>query len=55
MIILEIAAPIIEVAQVGPIEIPTLADAKDLEGIKSFISTMEEFIKTLELIVEALP
>jgi hypothetical protein len=55
MIILEIAAPIFEVAQVGPIEIPTLADAKDLEGIKSFISTMEEFIKTLELIVEALP
>jgi hypothetical protein len=55
MIILEIAAPIFEVAQVGPIEIPTLASAEDMEGIKSFIESIEGFIETLELIVEALP
>lgn len=55
MVILEVAAPLLEIAGVGPIAIPSVSSAEDLEGIKSFISSMEEFVQTLELIVEALP
>ena len=55
MLVLEIAGPMLEIAGAGPIEIPTLTDAKDMEKIDEFISTMEDFTETLELVVEALP
>jgi len=52
---MEIAAPIFEIAQVGPIEIPTLGGVEGVEEIRSFITTVEDIVNTLELIVEALP
>lgn len=54
MVILEIAAPIFEIAQVGPIEIPTLEDVEGVEQMRSFVTTMEGFVDTLELLADGL-
>ncbi|MCP4925661.1 MAG: hypothetical protein GY916_06940 [Gammaproteobacteria bacterium] len=54
MVILEIAAPIFEIAQVGPIEIPTLEGVEGVEQMRSFTTTMGEFVDTLQLIADGL-
>jgi hypothetical protein len=54
MVILQIAAPIFEIAQVGPIEIPTLENVEGVEQMRSFVTTMEGFVDTLELLAEGL-
>lgn len=55
MVIIGIAGTIFEIAGVGPIEIPTFEGVEEIEDIRTFVSTMEEFVATLELIVDALP
>ena len=52
MVILEIAAPIFEIAQVGPIEIPTLEGVEGVDQIRVFITTMEQFVDTLQLLAD---
>ena len=52
MVILEIAAPIFEIAQVGPIEIPTFENVEGVEEMRSFTTTMGEFVDTLQLIAD---
>lgn len=54
MVILEIAAPIFEIAQVGPIEIPTFEGVEGVDQMKSFVATMEGFVDTLTLIADGL-
>jgi hypothetical protein len=54
MVILEIAAPILEIAQVGPIEIPTLEGVEGVEQMQTFVSTMEGFVDTLQLLADGL-
>jgi len=54
MVIMEIAAPIFEIAQVGPIEIPTLGNVEGVEQMRTFITTMEGFVETLELVADGL-
>ncbi|MEO0443352.1 MAG: hypothetical protein AAFZ92_06375 [Pseudomonadota bacterium] len=51
MVIMDIAAPIFEIAQVGPIEIPTFDNVEGIDGVKNFIETVEGVLATLELIV----
>lgn len=53
MVILEIAAPIFELAQVGPIEIPTFGGVEGFEEMQTFIESLEGFVDTLTLISEA--
>lgn len=54
MVILEIASPILEIAQVGPIEIPTLEGVEGVEQMQTFVSTMEGFVDTLQLLADGL-
>lgn len=54
MVILEIAAPIFEIAQVGPIEIPTFEGVEGVEQMKTFTETLGQFVDTLELLAEGL-
>ena len=54
MVLLEIAAPIFEIAQVGPIEIPTLGGVEGFEEMQTFVDTIEGFVETLELIADGL-
>ena len=53
MVILEIAAPIFEIAQVGPIEIPTFEGVESVEQMKTFTETLEQFVDTLQLIADS--
>jgi len=54
MVILEIAAPVFEIAQVGPIEIPTFGGVEGVEEMRAFTTTMEGFVDTLQLIADGL-
>ncbi|TGD76177.1 hypothetical protein E4634_01110 [Mangrovimicrobium sediminis] len=54
MVILEIAGPIFEIAQVGPVEIPTFEGVEGVEQMRGFVTTMEQFVDTLELLAEGL-
>ena len=54
MLLLEIAAPIFEIAQVPAIEIPTLENVEGVEQMRSFVTTMEGFVDTLELVADGL-
>jgi len=54
MVILEIAAPIFEIAQVGPIEIPTFEGVEGVEQMRGFLTTMESFVDTLQLVADGL-
>jgi hypothetical protein len=54
MVLLQIAAPIFEIAQVGPIEIPTMGGVEGFDEMKTFISGIEGFVETLELLAEPL-
>lgn len=51
-VILELAGPLLEIAGVPPIEIPALASAEDLETFEQIVTTLEEFVQTLELAAE---
>lgn len=53
-VILEIAAPIFEIAQVGPIEIPTFEGVEGVEQMRSFTTTVGEFVDTLQLVADGL-
>lgn len=52
--ILQMAAPIMEPVTGTAIEIPALAPAGDLEQMETMITTLEEFVATLELIADGL-
>ena len=54
MVVLEIAAPIFEIAQVGPIEIPTFGGVEGFEEMEAFVETVSGFVDTLELVAEAI-
>ena len=54
MVILEIAAPIFEIAQVGPIEIPTFEGVEGVEQMRKFSTSIEGFVDTLKLVADAL-
>lgn len=53
-VILELAAPLIELTPVGGIEIPSFAPAEDVEQINQTISALEGFVDTLQLAADAL-
>jgi hypothetical protein len=55
MVILGIAAPIFEIAQVGPIEIPTLGGVKGVEEMETMVVALGDFVDTLQLIADVLP
>lgn len=54
MVILEMTAPLLEIAGVGAIEIPTMGGSEDVEGMRAMVDTLEQFVETLELVVKAL-
>ena len=54
LVILELVAPLLEIAQIGPIELPALGDTESVEQIETVTETLEQFVATLELIVEPL-
>lgn len=54
LVLLEIAAPIFEIAQVGPIEFPTFEGVEGFEEMQTFVGTMEGFVETLELVADGL-
>jgi hypothetical protein len=53
LIVLELVAPLMEIAQVGPIEIPTIGSTEDVEQIEQVIGQMEDFVDTLQLVADA--
>jgi len=54
MVILEIAAPVFEIAQVGPLEIPTFGGVEGFDEMQTFVGTMEGFVETLQLVADGL-
>lgn len=54
LVILDLVGPLIEIAQVGPIEMPTIGSAEDAEQIKQMTAVLKEFVETLELVAEPL-
>jgi hypothetical protein len=54
MLVLELVGPLLEIAQVGPIEIPALAPPEDVEQMEQVVQTLEEFVATLQLVADAL-
>lgn len=54
MVILEIAAPIFEIAQVGPFEIPTFGGVEGFDEMQTFVDTLEGFVETLQLVADGL-
>ncbi len=53
-LVLELAAPLLEIAGAPAIEIPALAPADDLEAFEQVITTMEGFVDTLQLVADGL-
>jgi len=53
MVILDLVAPLLEIAQLGPIEIPTFGSAQDVDTINDMIAVIEQFIDTLQLVADA--
>jgi len=54
MVILEMVAPLLEIAQVGPIEIPSIGGGESVEDMRAFVTTLEQLVETLELVAKAL-
>jgi hypothetical protein len=54
VVILELVAPLVEIAQVGPIEIPTFGSAQDVDQINDMITVVEDFVDTLQQLADAL-
>lgn len=54
VVILELAAPLMEIAGQPAIEIPAVAPAEDLESFEQIITTLEEFVDTLQLVADGL-
>lgn len=52
MLILEMVGPLMEVAQVGPIEIPSFGDVEGVEQMEQFVDTLGGLVETLELAAE---
>lgn len=48
--ILELTAPLLEIANLGPIAIPTFGSAEDADEIDDMIAVIEQFIDTLRLV-----
>ncbi len=53
-LVLELAAPLMEIAGAPAIEIPALAPADDIEAFEQVITTLEEFVDTLQLVADGL-
>jgi hypothetical protein len=53
-LILSMAEPFLGIAGVDPIKLPQLASDSDLEGLQTFVTTLEELAKTLEFIAKGL-
>jgi hypothetical protein len=49
MVILQVAAPLLELAQVGAIEIPAFDGVEGAEQMRGFVDTMQQLVETLEL------
>jgi hypothetical protein len=54
-ILVELAGPFLSIAGVDPIELPAAAGAEDMEQLNETLTTLEEFLATLQLIADALP
>lgn len=53
-LILEMAAPLLEIAGQPAIEIPSVAPVEDIETAEQAVATLEEFVQTLQLAADAL-
>ncbi|MEX2500622.1 MAG: hypothetical protein WD397_17285 [Wenzhouxiangellaceae bacterium] len=53
-LILELAAPLLEIAGQPAIEIPSAAPVEDIETAEQAVATLEEFVQTLQLVADAL-
>lgn len=53
-VILEIAGPILEIAQVGPIELPSLSGVEGVEEMQTFVASIQGFVDTLQLLADGL-
>ncbi len=54
-IILELAGPFLGIAGVDPIKLPAAAGAEDMEKLNETLTSLEDFLATLQLIADALP
>jgi hypothetical protein len=54
-VILKLASPLMGIAGVGPIEIPTIGSETDLESLQELIKTLQGVVGTLTIVAEALP
>lgn len=53
MVILEWVAPLLEIAQMPAIEVPSFGDVEGIDEMEQYLATMEGFVETLELAAEA--
>jgi hypothetical protein len=53
--LLELAAPLLEIAGVSSIEIPTLGSTADPAALKAAVATLKGLVDTLQLAADALP
>ena len=54
MFLMSLAEPFLGMAGVDPITTPKLASADDLAGMQSTITTLEELVKTLQLVADGM-
>lgn len=54
MLVLELIGPLLEIAQQGPITIPSLAAPEDVEQMNAVVTTLKDFTAALQLIADAL-
>lgn len=54
-ILLELAGPFLGIAGVDPIKLPAAAGTEDMEKLNETLTSLEDFLATLQLIADALP
>lgn len=54
MVLLSLAEPLLGIAGVNPIQTPALASPEDLQKMQESITTLDELVKTLSLVADAL-
>jgi hypothetical protein len=54
-VLLSLAEPMLAMAGVDPIKTPTIGSAEDIEGLTKVVTTLEDLVKVLQLVVDTPP
>jgi hypothetical protein len=53
-VLLDLAGTLMSIAGIKPITLPSLAAGADLQGLQSFVQTMQGVVGTMQVVVDAL-